>query len=556
MDTVTKMKQKAYELAQREDTYLTEQIVDKYINQGWPQKTYYDLLEENAAMHPSGVAIIDEDGSTTSWQELLEKSNAFAAALLDLGFKQGDCIGLQLPNWSEFCSIVLGAARIGVRPTFIHMPYRAYEMEYILGLTEAKGLVTPESYRNTSHLDLARQMQERIPSLKHIILVRSNATDNTFNFDDLLEKHKGAPISIEKPVSTELFVLMFTSGTTSRPKGVMHMHANLMSASLDYVDAFDLKPEDKWLAVTPMTHLTAFGIPFLSASLAAGSTIAFLEAWNVSKALKATEELGITHFVGAPPMLIDMARSEELIQRDLSELRFLMYAGAPCPIEILKKLQAQLGCALTVFYGWTEGLAHTYTLPDDPLEITSVTVGRTGKPFETKIVDDAGNEVGFGEVGEFWGRGPNLSPGYYRQPQFTKERYNQDGWFMSGDLVTKNPDGTYTFVARKDDVINRGGQKIDPREVEEILYTHPKISQVVVVAVPDERLGEKACACVVPAQGQTITLDEIKAFLEEKGLAKYKWPEYLDIIDALPMTPTGKIMRYALREKLRTLAAK
>jgi non-ribosomal peptide synthetase component E (peptide arylation enzyme) len=227
-----------------------------------------------------------------------------------------------------------------------------------------------------------------------------------------------------------------------------------------------------------------------------------------------------------------------------------MYAGAPCPIDILRRLHERLGCALSVFYGWTEGLAHTYSLPSDPLEVTSVTIGRVGEGWEARVVGDDGQDVAVGETGEFWGRGPNLSPGYYHQPDFMPARYGPDGWFMSGDLVTRNEDGTYTFVARKDDVINRGGLKIDPRELEEILYRHPGIAQAVVVGYPDPRLGERTCAFVVPAANQQVDLEEVKAYLGAEGLAKYKWPERLEILARLPMTPTGKIMRYELRAQL------
>ncbi len=549
---------RARELAARDDTHISVETAERFLRSGgWSLDTVLELLDRHARERPQAPVLIDQDGTTLTWQELKVRSDAVAAALIDLGYSPGDCLGMQLPNWSEFCVAVLGAGRIGVRPTFIHTPYRAFEMEYILGLTEARGVLVPDTYRGTDHAALARQVRAKLPALRDVIVVRGQgaAQEGTLAFEKLLESGQGRPPAAEPPVSTDLFVLMFTSGTTARPKGVMHLHANLIAGARKYVEAFGFTPDDRWLMVTPITHLTAFGIPFLTGALVAGGSVVLLEAWDVQKGIELAEQYRATHFVGAPPMLIDVARSEELGRRDLSALRFMMYAGAPCPVDILRRLHDRLGCGLAVFYGWTEGLAHTHSSPDDPLGVTSVTVGRTVSGWESEVVGSDGRPVAAGETGEFWGRGPNLSPGYYRQPQFVSARYNADGWFMSGDLITRNADHTFTFVARMDDMINRGGQKLDPREVEELLYTHPKVEHALVVAMPDERLGERGCAFIVPRSGQTFTLEDLRSFLAERGLAKYKWPERVELIEALPMTPTGKIMRYELRERAQRLRA-
>ena len=547
-DPAALVRDRARALVRREDTALSDERVEQYLGEGaWTTETFWDLLERHAAARPNAPAVVDERGTVTTWAELKARCLAFAAALLDLGYRRGDCLGVQLPNWSEFCAVVLGAVRAGVCPAFIHPPYRAYEMDYILRLTDARGIVVPSEYRGVDHIGLAREVQRALPQLRDVFPVRG---EGELSFKTLVAQRGGRPVQAPPPLATDLFVLMFTSGTTSRPKGVMHLHANLLNACRKYVEAFGLGPEDRWLIVTPFTHLTAFGIPFLTGALTAGSSVVQLESWDVAKALALVERQRVTHLVGAPPMLLDMARSSDLGARDLTSLRFLMYAGAPCPVDILRRLQARLGCGLAAFYGWTEGLAHTYTLPTDPLDVTSTTVGRTGPGWEWRVVRDDGRDVPPGGRGEFLARGANFSPGYYRQPQFVAERFQADGWFRSGDIVTRNPDETFTYVARTDDMINRGGQKLDPREVEELLYQHPKVSHVALVAVPDARLGQKGCACVVPVEGARPTLGELQEFLAEKGLAKYKWPESVVLLDRLPMTPTGKTMRYALRDRV------
>lgn len=546
-------RERAVELVGREDTWLTEERVDELLDSGeWPLDTFVDLLDRHAAERPGDPAVIGQDGETLSWAELAERTRAFASYLVASGYRRGDSLGVQLPNWWEFCVVVLGAARAGVVPAFAHTPYRAFELEYILGLTEARGLVVPGTYRGTDHVALALGLAERLPSLGEVIVVRGEEGQGAGDgrVVDFAATLEAPAVELpDPPVSTDLFVVMFTSGTTNRPKGVMHLHANLLNACLRYVDAYGLGPEDRWLVVTPLTHLTAFGIAYLGGSLAAGASVVLLEGWDGRRALELAERHRITHFVGAPPMLVDTARHPDLATRDLSSLRFMMYAGAPCPIEILRRLHDALGCDLAVFYGWTEGLAHTYSVPSDPLEVTSVTIGRTGAGWEHRVVGEGGADVAPGEQGEYWGRGPNLSPGYFRQPQFMGPRFRPDGWFMSGDVVTANEDGTFTFVARQDDVINRGGQKVDPREVEELLYQMAQVRDAAVVGVPDERLGQRGCVFVVPDGSASLSLADVQAHLESAGLAKYKWPERLELVESLPLTPTGKIMRYELRDR-------
>lgn len=552
-----KLKNSIERLVSRDDIRLTKEQVDYYIQSGqWSAESFVDYLELHAEKTPNKVAITDENGKKTTYAELHQKTDQLALALLELGLQPGDRIGIQLPNCSELVLSLLGAAKAGIIPVFCHMPYTATDLDYVIGLTESKAIIIPDSFRNQNYIDLIHQAQKIQPCLEHIIVVSDSQNDGTIHFNDLLQKPFQKPsfyLDEARPVGTDPFFIMFTSGTTGKPKAVLHLHAN----NLFYIEKLNKTlnvPENgKMLAVPPLAHLTGLAIGILT-TIHRGGSVVLLSAWNVEKAVDLIEKEKVSYFLGVTPMLIDLARIKDLHSRDISSLTNITYAGAPCPAEILNIYHQKYGCEIMAFYGYTEaGLTHS-TRPGDDVSITSKSFGKAADGIEAKIIDDSGNELIGPCEGEVVVRGANFVPGYYRQPQNNRKMFDDDGWFHSSDIVRMDENGYCTFLARADDLINRGGYKIDPREIEEALYSHPLISQAAVIAMPDERLGERIAAFIIlNDKEKTLSLEDVTQFLAEKGISKKHWPEAVKNVDSFPMTASGKIQRFAMREQAREL---
>lgn len=543
-------------LASRADTWVTREILEGYVESGaWSEASFVHDLERHAAQRPDALAIIDEDGRRTTYGEYEQRTRALALALLDLGLQPGDRLAMQLPNSSDFCLVLMACARVRIVPVFLHVVYDERDLDYILGLTRPRALVVLRHFRDRDLLTLAQTMRERIEGLEHVVSIGGG--DEAIDFHSLLERPSSTDPSVLdelRPVGADPFFVMFTSGTTGRPKAELHTHAN----NLFWIRAFEAVqsfPQDaQWLIVTPIAHLTGLGIGVLSA-LSRGAAVTLLTAWDVDRCVDLLERDEPTYLLGAAPMLIDLARLPDLDERAAS-VKGVCYAGAPCPAEILNTIGAQLGAEIVAFYGYTEGGATHVTRPGDPVAVTSHSIGVIVEGIEMRLVDDESQEVSIPGSGEVWCRGPNFIPGYYGQPEITEHMFTPDGWFRSADIVRFDENGYGYFLSRRDDLINRGGYKIDPREIEEVLYEHPRIGQAAVVGMPDGRLGQRAAVFVVPkSPGDSISLAELTEFLAEKGVSRTKWPEAIETVDAFPMTSTGKFMRYSLRERAKQISA-
>lgn len=542
-------------LAARPDTWVTREVLDGYVESGaWGETSFVHDLERHAAERPEALAIVDEDGRRTTYGEYEHKTRSLALALLDLGLRPGDRLAMQLPNVSEFCLILMACARVRIIPVFLHVVYDEHDLGYILGLTRPRALVVPRQFRGRDLLTLAYTMRDRIEGLDHVVSVGGG--EGAVDFDELLHRRASAPESrLEelRPVGADPFFIMFTSGTTGRPKAELHTHANNLYWIKEF-EAVQRFPQDaQWIIVTPIAHLTGLGIGALSA-LSRGAAVTLLTAWNADRCVELLERDQPTYLLGATPMLIDLARFPGLAER-AGSVKGICYAGAPCPAEILNALSDQVGADIVAFYGYTEGGATHITRPGDPISVTSHSIGAVVDGIEMRLVDETGRDLALPDEGELWCRGPNFIPGYYGQPETTRKMFTPDGWFRSADIVRFDANGYGYFLSRRDDLINRGGYKIDPREIEELLYEHPKVGQAAVVGMPDARLGQRAAVFVVPKEvGAPVTLDELTRFLAEKGVSRTKWPEAVEMVDEFPMTSTGKFMRYALRERAQRLA--
>ncbi|MER7434802.1 class I adenylate-forming enzyme family protein [Pseudonocardia alni] len=538
------------ELAARDDTWVTREVLQRYVDDGaWTEQSFVHDLERHAAERPDSLAIIDEDGRRTSYGEYEQRTRRLASSLLDLGLQSGDRLAMQLPNSSEFCLTLMACARVRIIPVFLHVVYDEHDLDYVLNLTGARALVVPASFKGRDFVPLARTMRERIAVLEHIVVVGGDGGTGLLSFEDMTAAKSAHDIEALRPTGADPFFIMFTSGTTGRPKAELHTHANNLFWIQSFEHGQQFPRDAQWIIVTPIAHLTGLGLGVLSA-LRRGAAFTLLTGWDVDRCVELLERDGPTYLLGAAPMLIDLARFPDLGSRDVQSLRGICYAGAPCPAETLNALNAQLGAEIAAFYGYTEAGVTHMTRPGDPISVTSRSIGSVIDGIEMRLVDDEGDDVELPGEGELWSRGANFVVGYYGQSETTTKMFTPEGWFRSADIVRFDADGYGYFVSRRDDLINRGGYKIDPREIEELLYEHPRVGQAAVVAMPDERLGQRAAVFVVPATpGDDVALADLTAFLAEKGLSRTKWPEAVELVESFPMTSTGKFMRYSLRER-------
>lgn len=536
-----------------QENYRSAELIKLYRETKlWTEDTYIDLLERKVKRNPDGE-IIDEKERIT-YYEFLNRVESFATCLVERGYQKGDRIGVHLPNWIEFLIAVSGAMKVGVVPTFIHLAYRATEVEYVLNITAAKGVVIPGLYKDFNFPAMYEGLRGQVPELKDIFVLGDEVPNGAVSFCKSISRSVSIEdqklMEVHRPSANDIMLIMLTSGTTGKSKAVVHQYKTLLTSYRSLAQNCQVQADSKSLILSPMTHAHGFGVGILTAMLYGGDTI-ILNRWQVEEALETIAREKVNYVIGVPTHLVDIYNSDLIDKLNLTSVRTFIYAGAPCPLQVLELIQKKCGWQITTLYGWSEGGPHTCTRLDDPPEVVTSTVGRAQEGYEVRLVNNEGYDVPLGEVGEFWGRGPNLFAGYYGRQDLTQEKFTEDGWFKTGDLFGLHENGNYIFVGRMDDVINRGGQKIDPLEIESILASHPDIESSALIGLPDPRLGENPCIFVIPKPGKSIELMDIREFLTNRGVARYKLPEHIRIVETLPRTLTGKLVRYVLRNELK-----
>ncbi|MBI1989420.1 MAG: AMP-binding protein, partial [Betaproteobacteria bacterium] len=473
-----------------------------------------------------------------------------AGNLAAAGVQARDVISLQLPNWPEFVLVHLAATRLGAVTNPLLPNYRSKELSYILKFASSKVAVIPAVFRGFDYPAMYAELKKELPDLRQIYVIGSDGPDGMTPFAKLLEKPK-AHIRPAPPGPTdynEMTLLAFTSGTESTPKGVMHSHNTLMYGTATMARLLGLSSEDVVWTASPLGHGTAFEWGMRQA-LVIGGTLALQDIWNVENALKIIARERCTFTLAATPFAAMLLESPTVDQYDLSSFRIFACAGAPIPQQLGEAFRQRIGCTLIGMWGMTECFVGSASPPDDRTEKLWETDGKAMPGAELAIFDATrSKQLPPGEVGELATRGPHVCLGYFNDPQRTRETFSDDGWLFSNDLATMDADGYIRLVGRKKDMINRGGLKVSAREVEELLLQHGSIVSVALVAVPDDRLGERGCAFVVPRDNARLTLPQLVRHLEDKGVAKYKLPEYLVVLHEFPMTASGKIQKFKLRE--------
>ena len=504
-----------------------------------------------------------------SYQQLQEQVNSLAAGLLALGIQTGDRVGIWGPNSAEWVMVQLATAKIGAIMVCINPAYRTYELEYALNKVECDTIITAEQFKSSDYLGMLQTLapeladcepcalqSKTLPHLKRVIRMGKGKSPGMLNFDDVCamgaaEHHARLAQLAAELRPDDAINIQFTSGTTGNPKGATLSHCNILNNGCLTGAAMGLSPQDRLCIPVPLYHCFGMVLSVL-ACVAHGATMVFPgEAFDPLDTLKAVEEERCTALHGVPTMFIMELDHPSFSQFDLSSLRTGIMAGAPCPVEVMRRLISEMHMDdILIAYGQTEvSPINNMTLPNDSLERRTETVGRAVPWVEIKVIDDAGRVVPVGEKGEICTRGYSVMQGYWNDPERTAETIDPGGWLHSGDLAVMDGDGYVQIVGRIKDMIIRGGENIYPREIEEFLYQHPAISEVQVFGVPDEKMGEEVCAWIQLNAGHELSADEVKDYCRDK-ITHFKIPRYIDFVDEYPMTVTGKIQKFVMREAM------
>jgi fatty-acyl-CoA synthase len=530
------------------------------------------LLSLVAERRPESDALVYVDrGLRYSYAEFDEAAERCARALMALGLQKGDKVAVWGQNVPEWVTLQFATGKMGAVLVTVNPAYRSRELQYVLEQSDAAALFLTEGVKGADFVEIldgaAPGIRDRggeelsiegLPFLKHAVLMgdreAAQRAPHLTSFAAFLE---GAGSVSEDELrerqssldANEVINMQYTSGTTGFPKGVQLTHANIVKNAFYIGECMKLGPEDRVCIPVPFFHCFGCVLGTLNTVTHEGTMVP-VESFDPLEVLKAVHEERCTALLGVPTMFIAELEHPDFEQYDTSSLRTGIMAGSPCPIEVMKKVVDVMGAdEITIAYGQTESSpVITQTRTDDSLERRVSTVGRKLPDVEVKIVDVAtGEEVGPGEQGDLCTRGYHVMKGYYKMDDRTAEVIDEDGWLHTGDLAVMDEDGYVKITGRAKDMIIRGGENVYPREIEEFLYTHPEISDVQVYGVPDEKYGEQIAAAIIRKRGSSLTEDEVREFCRE-NIARYKIPEYVDFVEDYPMTASGKIQKYKLRE--------
>jgi len=533
--------------ALREAIVYPGDLVAQYVAGGyWQGDTIRAWIEKWALETPEAPVIL-HNGQSLSYGEFAKRVRQLADALYDLGLRKGDVVAIQLPNIPEYLLGYTALAYMGAVMTTLYMPHRRQEMQTLLGHSGARAILCLSDAGGFEAAATAVDLQAELPNLEHIITI-DKAVPGALSFADLMS----GPVQGgegEGPVAGDPLMLLYTSGTTSSPKGVPHSSHTLLSNAKAGLAEHDIGSGDVLMSAAPFGHL--FALYSFHLALAAGAANLLLPVFTPPDMVKIAAAGKATVLFTAPAHIAACLGMGLFDDADLGAMKLSIMSGAAVPSELARELAAKLpNSKVAQLWGMTETQAGLYTRPDDPIEISANSAGRVSPGTELRIMNDDGTECAVGDIGELWVRGPLMFPGYFDNPVANEKAFSEDGFFLSGDLAKVDPGGNVSIVGRTKDVINRGGVKYNPRDVEDLLDGHPKISQSAIVPMADPVLGEKACCFVTLSGDEIVTLDELSDYLTAHTIAKTKLPERLEIVSEMPLTPTRKIIKAKLVSQL------
>lgn len=537
------------------ETTLTPEQIETFTRAGyWRGRTITDFLDETAAATPDKAAFVDSRKQVT-YGQLKQQVDRCALGLLELGIEPGDVVSFQLPNWIEWIVVHYAASRIGAISNPLIPIYREREVGFMVGLARSRLIVVPQQFRGFDYPAMVERMRGDWPSLEHVLVV--DGPSGPTSWEEFMatpweERRDPAELDAVRPDPNAVTLLIFTSGTTGEPKGVMHTHNTVVAANDALPERLGITADTVFHMASTLAHLTGF-LYGARLNVQNGATCVLQDVWDAATFVELVERHRITYTSAASPFLHDLLKVPDLDRHDLSSLVRFCCMGAPIPRALVREAKHRLP-ALVVLGGWgqtEEGLV-TLGIPGDPENKIIDTDGYPFPGMEIRVVDFEGNPLPAGHEGALQVRGPFLFVGYAERLEMTRALYGEDpdgDWFDTGDLAHIDEDGYLRISGRTKDVIIRGGENIPVSYVENVLYEHPDVDTVAVVAIPDPRLQERACACLVLKAGAPeLTFEAMKEFLATKGVAKQYWPEKLVIREDLPKTPSGKIQKFQLRE--------
>jgi non-ribosomal peptide synthetase component E (peptide arylation enzyme) len=525
---------------------MPAKLAEKYTREKlWMQKTVFDILAEQAAKHPDRIAIKDQRGAI-DYRELKDRIERAAQFYRSIGIRRGDVVTIQLPNRIEFAVAFIALELLGAIANKVNPDFRARELSYMLKFSGSSAYVFPKAWKDFDYAGMARGLQRDNPDIRQLIVV-GGAVDGMHDFD--------AGVAAAKPIAAadkvhmdpnEVCRMCFTSGTTGDPKCALHSFNTTLYAVELLNHDMEVTEREVFLAFLPLG--LNWGYITLLQSILAGATLVLMERFSPRVALELIQNERVSYIPTAPAGLVGLLNAPGAETFDVSSLRVVITGGASAAVETIREYQKRMKGHLIELYGMLEAGFQTYTrFTDDPQKVNG-TIGRPIHAMELRIVDAEGSDVPKGEIGELMSRGPSIHLGYHNNPNANAIAFNEEGWFRTGDLGrVVDADGNVQITGRSKEIINRGGKKFFPREVEEILYTHPAVMHAAMIGMPDVRLGERNCLCVVPKGDTVPTLDEFVAFLRDQ-VADYKLPEAVERFSELPMTGSGKIQRHVLRD--------
>ncbi len=539
---------------------------------GFLDITIGDWLHRVSEFYPDQDAVVNVDrGVRLSWKQLDRRACEVAKGLLALGVRRDDKVAIWATNYPEWLYLLFGCAKIGAVLVTVNTNYKVFELEYLLRQSDSKVLCYIKGTKDSEYTPIVKALlpeidetgssvglhSEKLPFLEDVVYIPYDETDaapdGLFTWQDLLAGGEALDDGIVDEIGATLSPhdvtnMQYTSGTTGFPKGVMLTHYNILNNGYYIGENMRFSPKDRLCITVPLFH--CFGLVLATmASLTHATTLVLVDYFSPVKVLTSIEKERCTAVHGVPTMYIFMLDHPDFPKFDLSSLRTGIMAGSPCPINVMRQVIDRMGMKeITITYGQTEASpATTMTNTDDPLELRVSTVGRSMPFVETKIVDpETGEELPDGQTGEFCSRGYNTMRGYYKMEEATRAVIDKDNWLHSGDLAVRDPNGYYRITGRIKDMIIRGGENVYPREIEELIYTHPAVQDVQVVGVPSKKFGEEVMAFIILKKGQIATEDEIKDFVRQ-NMSRHKVPSYVRFVDEFPMNAAGKILKFQLR---------